>query len=107
MVLTADNDVGADIGDTVEIELETVNLLSASLIAYGLPLLSLMLGIFAGYFGLLALGMSDGISQAVGAFTGLIAMALTFAAIKYNEDKIKNMKKFKPQLVGVKPKDGD
>lgn len=106
MIMTAENEIGAELGDIVEIDLETMNLLSATLIAYGIPLLALIIGIFAGYYGFLALGFSDGISQGFGAVIGLAGMAASYMLIKMNESKIEKMKKFKPILVGKKSENG-
>lgn len=105
MVMTADNNVGARIGDEVEINLENMNFMTAMLIAYGFPLVALVSGIFGGYYGLLALGLSDGISQGLGSIIGLIALAASYMVIKYKEDSIKKMKKFKPVILGIKTKD--
>jgi sigma-E factor negative regulatory protein RseC len=100
MVMTAENVIGADVGDSVEIDLETMNLLSAALIAYGLPLVALIVGIVGGYYGFLYFGMSIGTSQVIASFLGLILMAVVYIAIKKNESKIERMKKFRPVLVG-------
>lgn len=105
MVMTADNEVGAMVGDEVEIDLENVNFMTAMLIAYGFPLLALMVGIFGGYYGMLALGLSDSTAQALGSIIGLVALAASYAVIKYKDDSIKKMKKFKPVIVGIKTKD--
>jgi sigma-E factor negative regulatory protein RseC len=105
MVMVADNNVGAQLGDEVEIELENMNFMTAMMIAYGFPLIALIAGIFGGYYGALALGVSDGTSQAIGALTGLAAMAVSYAVIKFKEESIKRMKKFKPIIIGVRSKD--
>lgn len=105
MVMTADNNIGAVVGDEVEIDLENMNFMTAMLIAYGFPLAALMAGIFGGYYGLLALGFNDNTAQAMGAIIGIIALAISYAVIKFKEDAIKNMKKFKPVIVGIKAKD--
>jgi positive regulator of sigma E activity len=105
MVMIADNNVGAQVDDEVEIELENMNFMTAMLIAYGFPLFALMAGIFGGYYGLLALGLSDGTAQALGAVVGLVALAISYAVIKYKDESIKKMKKFKPVIVGIKAKD--
>ncbi len=105
MVMIADNNVGAQVDDEVEIELENMNFMTAMLIAYGFPLLALMAGIFGGYYGLLTLGLSDNMAQALGAILGLIALAASYAVIKYKDESIRKMKKFKPVIVGIKAKD--
>ena len=105
MVMTADNNVGAQVGDEVEIELENMNFMTAMLIAYGFPLVALMIGIFGGYYGLLALGLSDNMAQALGSILGIVALAASYAVIKYKDESIKKMKKLKPVIVGIKTKD--
>jgi hypothetical protein len=32
-------------------------------------------------------------------------LAISYAVIKYNDESIKKMKKFKPIIIGIKPKD--
>lgn len=105
MVMTADNNVGAEVGDEVEIDLENMNFMTAMLIAYGFPLLALMAGIFGGYYGLLALGYNDNTAQALGAIIGIVALAASYVVIKYKDESIRKMKKFKPVIVGKKAKD--
>lgn len=105
MVMSADNNVGARVGDEVEIDLENMNFMTAMLIAYGFPLAALIAGIFGGYYGMLALGLSDGMSQGLGAVIGLLALAASYAVIKFKEESIKRMRKFKPVIVGIKTKD--
>lgn len=105
MVMVADNIVGAQTGDEVEIELENMNFMTAMLIAYGFPLLALMVGIFGGYYGLLALGLSDSRAQAMASILGLVALAVSYAVIKYKDESIRKMKKFKPVIIGIKAKD--
>jgi len=105
MVMTADNNVGAQVGDEVEIDLENVNFLTATAIAYGFPLLALITGIFGGYYGILALGLGDKSAQAFGALFGLVALAISYGVIKFKEESISKIKKFKPIIVEIKTKD--
>jgi len=103
--LTADNDVGAQVGDEVEIELENMNFMTAVTIAYGFPLLALVVGIFGGYYGSLALGLEDNTAQAIGVALGLAALAVSYLIIKFKDESIKKMKKFKPVIIGIRTKD--
>ncbi|HYE80785.1 MAG TPA: SoxR reducing system RseC family protein [Clostridia bacterium] len=105
MMMTADNSVGAQVGDEVEIDLENMNFMTAMLIAYGFPLIALIAGIFGGYYGMLALGLNDSTAQALGAILGLVALAASYAVIRYKEESIKKLRKFKPVIVGIKTKD--
>ncbi len=106
MVLTTDNTIGAQIGDEVFIELENINFMVAALIAYGFPLFALSAGIIGGYYGFLALGFSDSNSQAIGAALGLVLLAASYIVIKYKDKSIGKIKKLKPVITGIRPKDG-
>lgn len=106
MVMTADNDVGAQVGDEVEIELENMNFMTAVTIAYGFPLLALAAGIFGGYYGSLALGIEDNIAQGIGAVLGIASLAVSYIVIKFKDESISKMKKFKPVIIGIKTKNG-
>lgn len=105
MIMTADNSVGAKVGDEVEVDMENVNFLTVMLIAYGFPLLALILGIFGGYYGMVALGLGEMAAQIFGAFFGLAALAASYVVIKFKEESIKKIKKFKPIIVGIRTKE--
>lgn len=105
MMMTAENNIGAKVGDEVEIDLENMNFMTAMLIAYGFPLAALIIGIFGGYYGMLALGFSDSASQGIGSIIGIVALAASYLIIKSKDEAIKKMKKFKPIIVGIKSKD--
>lgn len=98
VTLEAENTVGAKTGDFVEINMETIDFLSAVMLIYVFPLITLIVGIFAGYYGFLALGIADRVAQGYGAIIGILAAGLTYLIIKLNEDKIKMMQKFKPAI---------
>ena len=104
MIMVADNDIGAGVGDEVEIELENDNFFNAVLIAYGFPLIALTAGILGGYYGMLAFGLNESTAQVSGAVLGLAALAASYAVIRYKEGSIRKMKKFKPVIVGIKSK---
>lgn len=102
MVMTAENNVGAQVGDEVEIELENMNFMTAVLIAYGFPLVSLIIGIVAGYYGLLSFGADSNTAQALGSLIGIAALAASYIVIKYKEESIKKLKKLKPVIIGIR-----
>ncbi|HOE57836.1 MAG TPA: SoxR reducing system RseC family protein [Bacillota bacterium] len=105
MVMTTDNTVGAQEGDEVEIELENINLMVATLIAYGFPLFALAAGIIGGYYGSLVFGLKDNNAQAIGAALGLAFLAASYIIIKYKDKSISKIKKLKPVITGIRPKD--
>ena len=101
LVLDAENNVGAKTGDFVEVDLETVDFLSAVVLIYVFPLIALIVGIFAGYYGILALGIEDRSAQGFGAVIGILAAALTYVFIRIKENKLKGMKKYKPVITSI------
>jgi sigma-E factor negative regulatory protein RseC len=101
ITLEAENTVGAKTGDFVEVDMETLDFLSAVILVYLFPLISLIVGIFAGYYGVLALGFADKTAQGVGAVIGILAAALTYLVIRLKEDKLKGMKKYKPSISSI------
>lgn len=101
MILTAENSIEAELGDNVQIELNTENFLFASFILYGIPLLALILGISSGYYLFKNLRYEDGIAQLVAFASGIVLLAVSYLIIKNNESKIGKMKRFKPRLIRV------
>jgi len=101
VLLEAENTVGAKTGDFVEVDMETLDFLSAVVVVYLYPLISFIIGIFAGYYGFLFLGLADKAAQGVGAVTGILAAAVTYMVIRSREDKIKAMKKYKPAITNI------
>ncbi len=102
------NDVGAQIGEFVEIDLESPNVLGAAFIMYMIPLAALLVGVLGAslLFGFLA--SSGIISGAVakykelfGAASGVILMTLTYFIIKGKEDKFSDSQKYLSRITKV------
>lgn len=105
VTLEAENAVGAKTGDFVEIDMETMDFLSAVILVYLFPLIALIVGIFAGYYGVRFLGFADLTAQGIGAVIGIIAAALTYLVIRLNEEKLKGKKKYKPIISNIVEKE--
>lgn len=99
MILEADNLCNAKIGDWVGIDLAYSDFLRATLIMYGLPLLALLLGFFAGYFGAYKLGY-DAIKEPVGIISAFLLMGTTFLLIRSREEKWKTQN-YRPAVVEI------
>jgi sigma-E factor negative regulatory protein RseC len=105
VTLEAQNPVGAAAGDFVEVDMETMDFLSAVILVYLLPLVALVAGIFAGYYGVLLAGVSDRTAQGIGGVVGILAAALSYLFIKTKEEKLKSTKKYKPIISGIVEKE--
>lgn len=92
------NEAGAEIGDIVEIDLETNNVLRAAFFVYVIPLVALVLGIVLGKYIFVSAGSR---TEAYSAILGVVLMAATFAGIKLNEKKFSSSKQYLSQIVKV------
>lgn len=101
IVVQAINVARAKEGDIVELDLESPDVLLAAFIIYGIPLISLILGIFISY-GIMKIINYE--SEVAMLSIGLLFMFLSFIIIKFNEPKIKSSKKFSSTVVSVKEK---
>jgi sigma-E factor negative regulatory protein RseC len=98
MMLKAENLCGGKIGDNVEITIETVDFMKATVIMYGIPFAMFMIGIFAGYFGSLKLGM--GSNELIGFVLGFVLVVITYLLIKTQEKRWQK-ENFVPKAIRV------
>lgn len=95
MVIEAENECDATVGDWVEVEVTPDGFITALFVVYGLPLIGFMIGLLPSYFLLKpALGLGnagDVLSFAI----GLVCAGLVFLWIKKNEERWQQ-RKYKP-----------
>lgn len=101
VTLEAENHLGAVTGDFVEVDMEAMDFLSAVILVYLFPLIAMVVGIFAGYYGVFLLGFGTRAAEGIGAVVGILAAGLTYLMIKLKEDKLKSMKKYKPSISNI------
>lgn len=101
MIVHALNQANALKGDTVELDMETPNVLAAAFLIYTIPLIGLMFGILASYAVMNIIGHQ---SEALSLLFGIIFMGFAFLIIKKNENRIKKSQKFNPVVVSIKGK---
>ncbi|RBP39211.1 SoxR reducing system RseC family protein [Garciella nitratireducens] len=82
----AKNMASAKIGDKVEIETQTNNVLKASFIMYGIPLLFFLIGTLLAYFIANQLGMIQW-NNLISFIAGIIWTLVSYLLIKKNENK--------------------
>lgn len=99
MILEAGNACQAKVGDHVMVSLKVSPFLQASFIMYGIPLIALFVGIFAGYTlqPILQININQEIMSII---CGLGLLAVTYVVIAMNEKRFKK-KKFKPQAIRI------
>lgn len=94
MLIEAINMCKADIGDWVEIDLESRDFLKAMGIMYGIPLICLMFGFVLGYNGFKSISYNE----IIGFFLGVVFMFLSYLWIKHKEPYWKTQN-FSPMAV--------
>ncbi len=100
------NDAGAKIGELVEIDLESPNVLGAAFIMYMIPLAALLIGVVGTsvVFNLLVgAGVlpSAAYKEIAGSFVGVVLMALSYFIIKGKEDKFSDSQKYLSRITKV------
>lgn len=99
MKVTAINHVGAKVGDRVELSMENVNFFRASFFLYGIPLVTLLVGVFLGIF--IFQGMELKYYDIYAILMGMAFMAVSYFIIKRNADKFANNTKYMSVITDV------
>ena len=86
MVAEAENPIGAKVGDTVSLGLDSKKALTASFVVFGLPLLALFIGVIAMNFVTERVGYQN---QILSIIVGLIAFFLMFIPVKAYDKYLK------------------
>ncbi len=100
ITIEAINDIGADLDDRVEVIMETPNVLMAAFIGYGIPLISLLIGILGGNKLLEVMNIS-GNTEVYSLVIGLLLLFTTYFIIKSNEHNFKNSGKYISKIIKV------
>lgn len=100
IIVEVDNTIGAKVGDHVEVNMETVNVLKATAIAYLIPLVALLVGTIGTYFALDAIGMGSNVEMISGA-VGILLMLATFLVLKKNDKKFRDSKEYIPIVTKI------
>ncbi|NLP47204.1 MAG: SoxR reducing system RseC family protein [Epulopiscium sp.] len=99
MIITAENHCQAKVGDWVYLDLEQSNFFKAVGIMYGLPLISLLLGLLLGYGLATWIGQTT-LKEPLALLFALMMMAITFLWIRSKESKW-SKQKFRPIAVEI------
>lgn len=105
IIVEVDNTIGAQVGDRVKVNMETVNVLKAAAIVYILPLLFLLVGTITTYFILDSISFNGNVELFSG-MMGLILMLLAFLILKKNDSKFRDSREYIPIVTEVVLKGG-
>lgn len=93
IIVEVDNSIGAKVGDFVEVNMDSINVLKATAIVYLFPLAVFMIGTIISYY----LFKNEVISAVV----GLISMSITFLILKKNDKKFRDSKEYIPVVTRI------
>ncbi len=94
------NPIGAGKGQLVRLEARPTEVLLAAFMLYLLPLVALLVGLFAGRSVALSQGLS-GSADIWGFLTGLVFMVLLFLVLRLHERNLAKGKRFKAVIAAV------
>ncbi len=96
MIVDAENDCGADVGEWVSLELTPDGFITALFVCYGLPLVGFLVGLLPAYFAVLPiLGLKGDIRDILSFVIGLVGAGIAFAWIRKNQARWQK-RKYKP-----------
>ena len=99
IIVEVDNTIGAKVGDIVEVNMETVNVLKAAFIAYTIPLAGLLIGTVGAFYILKYLNINN--IEIISGGVGLIFTLLSFLILKKNDKKFRDSKEYIPIVTRV------
>ena len=102
ILVEVDNTIGEKIGDHVEVNMDNMNVLKATALAYIVPLIFLMLGTIGSYFVLDKVIEAQGISvEIISGLVGIVMMSTSYVILKRNDNKFRESRKFIPVITNI------
>jgi sigma-E factor negative regulatory protein RseC len=98
MMVDVNNDLGAKLGDLVEISVPTWSFLRTSFLVYFLPVLALIFGAYAGGVWAASLHLSPTLASVLG---GGLALALSFAVLRRVDRAAQCRAGFSPRMTRI------
>lgn len=102
IIIEARNDIGAEPGDWVRLEMESRHVLTAAFMIYVFPLIAAVLGYFAGALLASQMGISG---TAAGGLGAALFFVMSYAGIRAYDRKAEAEGKFRPTIVEVLKRD--
>ena len=100
IIVEVDNAIGAKVGDRVEVDMETVNVLKAAFMAYTIPLLALLIGTIGSFYILKLINITNNIEVLSGGI-GIVFTFIAFLILKKNDRKFRNSKEYIPIVTRI------
>jgi len=94
------NDLGAKLGDFVEVEMSTKSILNSAFIVYMIPLIMMILGISLGAYIFKTMGYKN--YEIFGMLAGVFSLVISFMLLKIIDKRVKENKSLTFEMVKIK-----
>lgn len=100
LVVEVDNSIGAKKGDYVEVSMESVKVIKATMLAYLVPLIFLLVGTILTYY-ILDLIKFLGPIEVISGVVGLICTCISYLLLRKNDNKFKESRQYIPEITRI------
>lgn len=100
LVVEVDNHIGAQKGDHVEVSMESVKVLKATILAYVVPLVFLLVGTILTYF-ILELINYSGQIELISGIAGLVCTFISYIILNKNDKKFRESRDYIPVVTKI------
>ena len=100
IIVEVDNNIGAKVGDYVEVNMDSVNVIKAAAIVYIVPLIALLGGTIVSYgiFNFIDIGMNK---EVLSGFVGIVLTIISYLLIKSKDRKFRESRNYIPIITKV------
>ena len=100
LVVEVDNSIGAKKGDHVEVSMESVKVMKATMLAYLFPLIFLFVGTIGTYYLLNLLNYSGSI-ETISGIVGLACTFISYLILNKKDNKFKESRDYIPKITKI------
>ncbi|CEN80365.1 SoxR reducing system RseC family protein [Paraclostridium sordellii] len=100
IIVEVDNNIGAKVGDYVEVNMDSVNVIKAAVIVYIVPLIALLGGTIISYaiLNFIDIGMNK---EVLSGFIGIVLTVISYLLIKSKDRKFRESRNYIPIITKV------
>ncbi|CEN90607.1 SoxR reducing system RseC family protein [Paraclostridium sordellii] len=100
IIVEVDNNIGAKVGDYVEVNMDSVNVIKAAAIVYIVPLIALLGGTIISYgiFNFIDIGINK---EVLSGFVGIVLTIISYLLIKSKDRKFRESRNYIPIITKV------
>lgn len=100
IIVEVDNNIGAKVGDYVEVNMDSVNVIKAAAIVYIVPLIALLGGTIISYgiFNFIDIDMNK---EVLSGFVGIVLTIISYLLIKSKDRKFRESRNYIPIITKV------